>query len=589
MKSKVKSGSSVSLVSFAWIPVLLLTWWVFSETPEFNFLIWDDDKYITENPSLVKSSLKEICTTPVAGNYHPLTMLSLKWNVQSGGVKPASFHVWNMLLHLGNTGLLYFLILSMGGNIRVAFAGSLLFGIHPLHVESVAWISERKDVLYTFFLLASWISWRYFRRGGNILFYILSLILGIASCLSKGMAVVLPLLLFLDMYFLEKKRDLKSLLSLIPYFILAGIFAWLAVWAQGTVGAIRQSTDYSLLDKIIFPFYGLVFYPVKMILPLNLSAVYPYPVKAVSEVLPWQYLISPLLVAGIALWVWFKRNHTWLVFSSLGYVLCILPVLQILPVGNALTADRYFYVSSLSICIGLFMGLDAWVSRKNVKLAGVICLIPLLYIWPAKKRTEVWRDTLSLFSDVVQKYPEVAVAHYNMGIVQMNERQNYQAASEAFRKSISVRPGYTDAYVNLGVCLQYMNQYPESVEALMRAIQQQPEHVEAHNNLGVAYEKLGQTDRSLYHYRQALGLNPGKVELYNNVGFAYEAMGRLDSAEYYYRRALEIKPGYDVALVNMGNTILKQGRAWSEAEPYFREAARLGHAGARQYLQARGE
>lgn len=589
IKSNIPAIESMLLHMVAILMALICTWYVYSEVHTLGFTLWDDDKYVQENPLLKASAPeKEIWTTPVAGNYHPLTMMSLKWDWTRGKGKAETFHTMSRNLHLVNTLLVYLLILSMGASAPAAFFASALFGIHPLHVESVAWISERKDVLYTFFLLVAWIVWRTGIDRNNIGLQALAWLLMLASCLSKGMAIVLPGLLLADALWLRKDALKTSLLKLIPFFLLSLLFMYVAIWAQGTVGAIRETTDFTLWDKIVFPFYGLWFYLQKMVVPMNLSAIYPYPFR-IEGILPMPYYLSVIWVLCIGVVLWIFRKHKVLLFSGIGYFICIGPVLQILPVGNALTADRYFYVASLP----LFLGIAFWLEKlhhqlpsfrqANKVIALVLIIIPFFYLNTSKQRTGVWKDTITLFSDVVQQFPQAAIAHYNMGIV-YNERLQYDQAIQAFGQAVQARPDYADAWTNLGVALQYKSQYREALNALNQALRYDPNHFEAHNNTGVAYERLGRSDSALTHYRKCLELDPARAEIHNNVGFALENLNVLDSALYYYDRALRINPAYTTSMVNKGNTLLKLGYTQTEANVWFGKAADLGHEGAKAYL-----
>jgi tetratricopeptide (TPR) repeat protein len=587
---KSLKGNKESFVSLSllWIiPVLVVVAWLYAPTSGFGFLLWDDDKYIVDNTALLSSGIADIAKATVAGNYHPLTLLSLKWNLSQSGLKPGPFHEWNTYLHLLNTLLIFVLFLSYRLQVIPAVAAALCFGVHPLHVESVAWISERKDVLYTAFFLLSWIAWKNPLKWKPGISIGLSLMFFLASCLSKGMAIVLPFVLLMEVWLFQKPGARKDeTLKLIPYFLISILFAWLAIWAQETVGAIRQSTDYTIWDKLVFPFYGVSFYLGKMVLPLDLSAVYPYPLKP-SGILPWTFLISIPFMLILTLLLYVFRKQKWLLFAFVGYVICLLPVLQILPVGNAITADRYFYVSSVPLFLGLIIFLQEKINNKYIYY-GVLFLPGLLWVVPARERVMVWKDTLSLFSDVVKKHPQVAVGHYNMGNIYMNDQRNYPAAIEAYQKAIQARPDYADAWTNLGVSLQYLSNYREAINALLVAVRLNPGHVEAHNNLGVGYEKIEKTDSAIYHYQIAMNLNPGKVELYNNVGYALDKIGKMDSAVFYYQKALEIKSDYAVAMVNLGNALIKTGRPQAEADVWFIKAARNGHQEAREYLKGRG-
>lgn len=583
-----ETGSMLPRI-MALLLALICTWYVYSEVHTFGFTLWDDDKYVQENPLLkAGASEAEIWTTPVAGNYHPLTMLSLKWDWASGKGRAETFHTTNRNLHLINTLLVYLLISSMGASATAAFFATALFGIHPMHVESVAWISERKDVLYTFFLLLAWLCWRTGMKRNQIGLQMLAWLLMLASCLSKGMAIVLPGLLLADALWLRKDALKTSVLKMSPFFVLSALFMYVAIWAQGTVGAIRETTDFTFWDKLVFPFYGLWFYLQKMILPMNLSAIYPYPFR-IEGVLPISYYLSVVWVSGIGVMLLILRKHRVLLFAGIGYLVCIGPVLQILPVGNALTADRYFYVASLPLLLGLALWLDQLhlhlpgFRHANKVLAIVLLMVPFFYLQPGKQRTGVWKDTITLFSDVVRQFPQAAIAHYNMGIV-YNERLEYDAAIDAFGQAVQARPDYADAWTNLGVALQYKQQYREALQALKQALQYDPDHFEAHNNTGVAYERLGRSDSALIHYRRCLDLDPARAEIHNNVGFALENLNVLDSALYYYDLALSLNPTYTTSMVNKGNTLLKLGYTQAEANVWFGKAADLGHEGAKTYL-----
>ena len=597
MANKKPTGNLKSKLSLAnRIPILLgilltiaITWYVYMDVHTFEFTLWDDDKYVQENPLLEAGSTQQaIWTTPVAGNYHPLTILSLRWDMARGKGKSSAFHATNRTLHLVNTLLIFLLILHIGASVPAAIFGASLFGVHPMHVESVAWISERKDVLYTLFLILSWLVWRHGIQKKSIALQCFAWLLMLASCLSKGMAIVLPGLLLLDALWIRKDEIKDSVIRLMPFALLSAVFMFVAIWAQGTVGAIRETTDFTWLDKVVFPFYGIWFYLQKMVFPSQLSAIYPYPFR-IEGILPAIYYMAVIWVAIIAVTLWYFKKYKHLLFAGIGYLICIAPVLQMLPVGNALTADRYFYVAS----IPLFVGLALWLnqiyksspsSAALPKIVGVLLVIlPLLYVHAGKERTKVWKDTITLFSDVVEKYPQAAIAHYNMGIV-LNERQEYERAINSFRQAVQARPDYADAWTNLGVALQYRLQYREALDALHQALQYEPDHFEAHNNTGVAFERLGRSDSALIHYRRCLQLDPNRAEIQNNVGYALENLNVLDSALYYYNRALEINPAYTTSMVNKGNTLLKLGYSQDEANIWFGKAADLGHEGAIAYL-----
>jgi len=566
--------------------VLGLTWWVYSLTPNFLLLLWDDDKYITDNPLFFTPPKGNIWKAIIAGNYHPLTLISLRLDKQFGEI----YHLTNVVLHLLNTTLVFILFRLFKFKPWGSLFAALIFGIHPLHVESVAWVSERKDVLYTAFLLGSWIVYLISSTNKglpNKFIYVISILLFILACLSKGMAMVLPFLIIIELYF--RRGNLKlEFIRLIPFFCVSVFFAGVAIWAQGQFSAIRLATDFTTLQKISFPFYGWFFYLIKSIYCWKLSAVYPYPTITLAG-LPWYFMAAPFGFMAILFFLWIFRKTSFLLSGFLLYTVALLPVLQIIPVGNAITADRYFYLSSIGVLYIICFFWDKWKAIKlEIYLKAILFLgITLSLSIVARERTKVWQNSRVLFTDVVQQFPQVAVAQYNLGITYALEKQ-FSSALICYLNATQANPGYADAWTNLGVTYLELGRNEESVGPLLRALEISPTHVDALNNLGVAYERLGNYSEALKTYRKGLVYNPGKLELYNNIGFMFEKTNVLDSAKYYYETALKLSPGYAMAMVNMGNILLRLGISQDSADVWFINAAKAGHPGAQDFLRNRG-
>jgi 4-amino-4-deoxy-L-arabinose transferase-like glycosyltransferase len=256
--------------------------------PVFNneLLAWDDEYYIKNNPLVYTINLKDIFSQYVMGNYHPFTILILAIEYQLFGLSATGYHTVNLLLHLLNVLLVFFTVLRLANKQEIALVAALLFGIHPLHVESVAWTAELKDLLYTFFFLASYIFYLKYQESQRKKYYIVALILFSVSLLSKAMAASLPVLLILTDYFKGRKINVKTLLDKAPFFLLSIIFGIVAIWAQQSSGA-TEVIHFSFLQRIIFACYGFITYLVQLIFPLNLSAYYPYPVRS-GESIPGQ-------------------------------------------------------------------------------------------------------------------------------------------------------------------------------------------------------------------------------------------------------------------------------------------------------------
>ncbi len=329
-----------------------------------NGLVWDDDPYIILNEAVQNFDIKELLMGFHVGNYHPLTMLSLGLEHRFVGNEPWLYHLNNLLIHIANTVILFKIIKEFGLNDTIAWLCSLFFALHPMHVESVAWAAERKDVLYTFFLFLSYWVYIGYAKKPSIQKYLISLVLFVAACLSKGMAVVLPaLLLITDWWMLERGFKTKDLINKIPFFVVTLVFAYIATKAQKDAGADATSVinaAYNGSERVRIVAYSFLFYWVKTILPFNLLPFYPYPGKPNGS-LPAEFnlaLMGVIIFLGLAFWLGLKNKKIWWAVGF--FIIAISTVLQILPVGSAIVADRYYYLSSVG---PLF--LLAWFLGRN--------------------------------------------------------------------------------------------------------------------------------------------------------------------------------------------------------------------------------
>lgn len=282
------------------------------------------------------------------GNYHPFTILTFAIEYYFFGLNETGYHTVNLLLHLMNAILVFRAVLLLGNKGGVALIAALFFGIHPLHVESVAWVSELKDLLYTFFFLASYIFYLKYIKGGHKKYYIMALFLFLASLLSKAMAVSLPVVFILTDYFKGRKINKSTLVDKIPFFFLAIAFGIVAILAQKSFGA-TDVDKFPFLQRILFACYGFISYLLKLLFPLNLSAYYPYPVNS-GENIPIKYYIYLIVFAGLMAGVIFSLRFKKDISFGIGFfAITIFLVLQLFPVGETFMADRYSYVPSIGI------------------------------------------------------------------------------------------------------------------------------------------------------------------------------------------------------------------------------------------------
>lgn len=561
-----------------------------------NGFVYDDVAYVTENPmlKLTGDALREqILSKPVHGNYHPVTMASLAWDYAAAALNPERYHLHSLILHILNSLLCAWLFFRLSGNAWAGAITGLLFAAHPLRVESVAWISERKDVLYAFFFFLSWICLDYYRSGEKKWAYVPAFLFFIAACASKAMAVVLPPLVLLGWYYQTGARPFQwdtlrreyRLPEMIPFFLVSLGFGVKAIQVQQSFGFISD-LKYTFLDKVFYVAYGAVFYPVKTLFPIWLSALYPYPM-GIHHNPSWEhYAALPvlLLLAGI-FWYYRKERLTWFVAGF--YLISISIVLQIIPVGGAITADRYAYISTAAFLFLIALGILRLAGKAgSAKTLAIACVGALVGIWTwlGSQQVKVWQSNRTLFENVARNFPNDPLAHYNTGNAYEKEK-NIPEALNWYGKAISKMPDYIDALYNIGSIYGRDKAMPDSgIHYLKLAVQYDPKRADAWNNLGVFnFNKQNYRD-ALNYYKTSLELKPTYMEAWYNQGNAYLNLGLLDSARLSFEQVLALKPDFDQAFVSLGNIYANQGDPVRQVQNY-QQAARLGNTDAQQWLK----
>ncbi|HWY97783.1 MAG TPA: hypothetical protein VNY36_01750, partial [Bacteroidia bacterium] len=400
---------------------VLATLICFSNAFKNDFTNWDDVQYVTEN-NLLKSlswdNIKAIFSNlSIMGNYHPLAIVSLAIDYHFTKLNAQGFHTTSIIIHLLNVALVFFFVQLLTKKPSIAFITALLFGIHPMHVESVAWVAERKDVLYVFFYMASLIAYLYYIKSPTkkVLFIALSFLLFGFSLLSKAQAVTLPVVLLLIDYFKDRKIELKTILEKIPFFLLALVMGYVAVLAQKKTGAIQDIPNNPLFERILYASYSFLEYGWKLIYPGSLSAYYPYPTS--PSVLDY---IAPFVAIGlVALVVKYYKNRT-VVFGAGFFVVNIFLLLQLLPVGGAMMAERYSYLCS----IGLFFiasksAVDLLENKKYDTYKYILMAVMVGYggylANATYQRNKVWKNSELLWEDVIRQHKDVPIAYNNLG------------------------------------------------------------------------------------------------------------------------------------------------------------------------------
>jgi len=601
--------------------ILIITFFGFYPCLNNGFTNWDDDEYVTGNIFIRELSLQKMAKVFASffyGAYIPLTTFSYALEYHFFKLNPHAYHATNFAIHLLNSLLVFLLIFLLSNNTGVAGLTAVLFGIHPLHVESVAWITERKDMLYSFFFLGAAIAYIYYRRNEWVKFYYLSLILFILSLLSKPAAVTLPLVLIAFDYLLGRKFDRKMLLEKAPFFILSVVFIVIAMFAQHSIGAMRQGPLSTIFYNILISTRIILFYLLKTIAPVKLSCHYPLPQK-IEGWLPNIFLFSPIIIGGLIVLIFLSHKYTRkIAFGTLFFIITILPVLQLISVGQII-ADRYTYIPLIGIFYILTEGFSSlWkLNNKMVKffLGIILIVIIVLLSYLSRLRCGVWKDGITLWSDVIKTYPQIPYAYNNRGILYA-QMKAYAWAINDFNQSLMLNPDLEEVYNNRGLVFYFKGDYELAISDFNEALRIKPDYAEAYNNRGYtyyskeefnkaiedfnnalrfnsnyanAYSNRGNTYlavedyvRAVADFSEAIEINPYLAEVYNSRGNAYTSLGNYDRAIIDFTQTIKINPSFAEAYNNRGIAYCYKGDN-DKALTDFNEALRINHNYASAY------
>ena len=558
---------------------------VFLPALENGFVTWDDDRFVYDNPGLTSigaGALKWAFTSVVLSSWYPLTLLSFSLDYTLWGLNPFGYHLTNVCLHALNAFLVFFLSLKI---IRLGYAGggaapippgpagpanwglpaalitAVLFAVHPLRVESVAWITERKDLLYAFFYLLAVISYlrfvsgkaskgvsgqghgrsRWYYYGAALLFFLMSL-------LSKAMAVTLPaVLLILDLYPLGRGSQLKRvLLEKAPFFVLSAVFSAITIVVARAEDSLHTLEIFNVPERVLIAAKGYVFYLFKMLAPIRLAPLYPLPKG--TEVFTLEFVASFVLFLGVtAICLNLIRRRPELAAAWFYYLVTLLPVSGILQIGGQAAADRFTYLPLLGpfLLLGLL-----WERYFNSARARGLWVLPVALavilagmlsaktIW----QIGIWKDTETLWTHEIEAYPgRVTAAHNNLGTF-YKDAGRYDDAMEQFLIAIDVRPSYAQAYYNVGLLYEAYKMPEMASDWYREAIRLEPRFKDTYKNLGALYDRLGDFNSSMGVFREAARRFPDDADTRYNLGVALLQMGMKEEARAEFEAALAIEP-----------------------------------------------
>jgi protein O-mannosyl-transferase len=561
--------SLVLLIYFALAVSTLLVFW---QVRNFDFVNFDDDVYAYENPyvlnGLTADGIVWAFTSDYTGNWHPLTWLSLMLNCQLFGSNPAGFHLTNLFFHIANTLLLFFVLKQMTKAIWQSAFVAALFALHPLHVESVAWVSERKDVLSTFFwLLTMWAYVRYVKNP-KLKWYLISLVLFALGLMAKPMLVTLPfVLLLLDYWPLDRisrfqwKILYRLILEKIPFLILAAVFSVIAFISQRNGGTLSEFTEFSLKFRTYNALISYLKYIGKAFYPVHLAVFYPHPFENVSVL--YAVISAAVLLAVTILVILCAPNRRYLITGWFWFVVTLIPVIGIVQVGSQAYADRYTYVPY----IGLFLMLAWLLSQRKIILGlSMVTILTTLGIC-AHRQAGYWNNSFTLFYHAIEVTQNNYVAYNNLGAA-FAGLDRFSEAIDAHTRAIKINPNFAEAFHNLGNDYGKLGRSAEAIEAYEQAIKINPNYAQVFIDLGIALDKLNRGIEAIEAYKQSIKINPSSARAYFNLGVAFDRLSRTSDAIDAYRQAVKIKPDYAKAYCNLGNVYSKLARFTDAIKAY---------------------
>src|SRR5712692_7879164 len=564
------------------VPVLiaLVTFTAFLPTLQNEFVGWDDATNFLDNPhyrGLAWTHIRWMWTTHL-GHYIPLTWMTLGLDYLLWGMNPVGYHLTSLLLHAANAVVFFFVvhrILTLAlpspserGHALAVAAGfaALVFAIHPLRVESVAWVTERRDVLSGLFYLVTILMYlRACERGARGRgWYWAAVGLFAGALLSKSMVVNLPVvLLILDVYPLRRlggsigwwsEPARRIYIEKIPFVLLAAAASAIAVMAQSSVHAAASLAQLSVPGRLAVSAYGLGFYLWKMVVPVNLSPLYELP-RTMDPVAPPFILSYALVLAIMAIILALRRRVPGLPAAWLAYVVVLLPVLGIVQSGPQIAADRYAYLAGLGWAILAGAGLlSCWRNSRTSKtgtpapspIVGVaICVVVGLGVltW---NQAQVWHDSEKLWTHALARDPQSSIAENNLGVVRADQSKLAEAI-EHYQRALQMRPDYADAHTNLGNALFQQGKLAEASDHYRQALAIKRDHARAHNNWGVVLARQGKLAEAGDHFQAALHIEPDNADAHTNLGNALFQQGKLAEASDHFRQALRLKPDHTAA------------------------------------------
>lgn len=553
---------SIRLVGLSLL-IAALTWLVFGSLTSSNFVNFDDDVYVYENPTVRSGISAEnigwAFTHVHASNWHPLTTLSHMLDCQWYGLAPGAHHRTNILLHIATAIALFLVVRQMTHTVWPGFFVALVFALHPLRVESVAWISERKDVMsgLCFMLtLAAYVF--YARREWSWSRYLPVVCLFSLGLMAKPTMVTLPLVLLLLDYWPLQRFPLANcpgfplprrvILEKLPLLALSIALSLTVYQIQDQARSSGDAIPFSM--RVGNALVSVITYLGQLFCPVNLAAYYPYPPVGQSA---FAVTCAVLIIVGLTIWfVRQRQNCPWLLVGWGWYLIMLVPVIGLIQVGAQAHADRYTYLPEIGLCLGLVWALNegsrTW-PKREVALGGLAAMLLLTLIIQARVQVTYWRDSETLWRHALVCTDNNALAESNLAAALFQQGRLDETVEHA-RKAVGLNADYVEAQNTLGHALYQQGNMDEAAEHLQRAFALKPDFAAAHNNYGLVLLREQQWEAAREQFQTAVDLQPGMPDAYDNLGVVLFQLGRSEEALLHYEQAIRIQPQFPAALNN---------------------------------------
>jgi Tfp pilus assembly protein PilF len=564
-KARAAETSHWRILVAACIVLALATIAVYAQTIHYGFIAYDDDQYVYEN-AIVKTgvtatSLVWAATTFFYANWHPLTWISYLVDKQLFGMNAGAFHFVNVLFHTVNVMLLLMVMYRMTRRPWSSAVVAAVFALHPLHVESVAWISERKDVLSTFLGFSSLFLYLRYVERPTIKRYLFMFLVFALSLMSKPMWVTFPmLLLLLDVWPLQRMqwwpqwpKDRRVILEKAPLMLLSIAASALTFAAQRSFGAVVTVERFPLMGRLGNAAIAYLKYIEQSFWPVNLGALYPgVPPDPITAI------VALLVILGVTASVLiFAKSRPYLFTGWFWYLGMLVPVIGVIQVGVQSRADRYMYVPMVGLTIAIVWGAVEWVDRNPARQGAVVAVTGLVLVFfavGAWHQVLYWKDSRTLFEHTLAITERNAIMRNNLGVVLAREKDTAGAIAQ-YQQAVAINPGYAEAHANLGHELLRSGQFEAARLQLQEAIRLKPNFAIALADLGLLDAAGGNYESAIRRLEESARLAPDDAETHSNLCFALQHAGRFNEAVAQCREALRLKPGYADAEFNLKNAL----------------------------------